>query len=143
MTDGKLRPMDTAPRDGTWVLAEMGGITSLADGTTVVGGWAQVQWKKDTEPNDFPQDGAWWPRFRDVEVWFEDFHFTGWLPIPGSEWKPTHRHRKGGLYRVVGPATIEADMTPAVVYEGRNGGMWVRPASEFYDGRFTPVEDGQ
>ena len=56
-------------------------------------------------------------------------------PVPGSLWV----HRKGGVYRVVCTAVIEATLTAAVVYEG-NGLRWVRPLAEFLDGRFTRVE---
>ncbi len=55
-------------------------------------------------------------------------------PVPGSMWV----HRKGGVYRVVCAAIIEATLTAAVVYEG-NGKTWVRPLAEFTDGRFTRV----
>lgn len=57
-----------------------------------------------------------------------------------ENWNPTHRHLKtGGLYQVLHAATIEATMTPAVVYEGQDGGKWVRPQVEFHDGRFQPI----
>lgn len=59
-----------------------------------------------------------------------------------SDWTPTHRHGKtGNLYRLVHRlATIEADMTPAVIYEGQDGTFWVRPSSEFWDGRFATID---
>jgi len=49
------------------------------------------------------------------------------------------RHVKtGGLYMVlVRDAIIEADMTEAVVYRGIDLKTWVRPAVEFFDGRFV------
>lgn len=56
----------------------------------------------------------------------------------GSLWK----HRKsGGVYRIVGHALIENDVTPAIIYESLSGdaGLWVRPADEFQDGRFAKV----
>lgn len=47
------------------------------------------------------------------------------------------RHVKTGRdYTVLCLATIEATMTPAVVY-GRGDEMWVRPLDEFCDGRFV------
>ncbi|MEO0861129.1 MAG: DUF1653 domain-containing protein [Pseudomonadota bacterium] len=49
------------------------------------------------------------------------------------------QHKKsGGLYVVVErSAYIEADLTPAVVYRSLfDGAVWVRPAAEFFDGRF-------
>lgn len=57
-------------------------------------------------------------------------------------WEPTHRHRKGGLYRVLNRANvyIENGMVPAVIYDDLEGRVWVRPASEFDDGRFTAIE---
>lgn len=54
-------------------------------------------------------------------------------------WRPTHRHRKGGLYRVVARGSIEADLTPAVIYDDAEGRVWVRPAAEFDDGRFAAL----
>lgn len=58
------------------------------------------------------------------------------------DWEPKWRHRKGGLYQVRHhSAIIEATMMPAVVYEAQDGTLWVRPQSEFYDGRFTALEE--
>lgn len=55
-----------------------------------------------------------------------------------------YRHKKtGGVYQLSMFATIEATMTPAVVYTARNSGgvqSWVRPLAEFCDGRFEPVD---
>ncbi len=56
-----------------------------------------------------------------------------------AAWHPTHRHRKGGLYRVVGPAIFEADRSDVVIYDDADGTVWVRSAQEFHDGRFTPL----
>ncbi|MFO0271332.1 MAG: DUF1653 domain-containing protein [Gemmatimonadota bacterium] len=51
-----------------------------------------------------------------------------------------YRHYKGGIYRVLHRGEIEADLTPAVIYQAIDTGrVWVRPAAEFDDGRFTPV----
>lgn len=52
-----------------------------------------------------------------------------------SEWK----HRKGGLYTIIGFGLIEADLTPSVIYGDHNGNIWVRPCSEFFDGRFERI----
>ena len=52
-------------------------------------------------------------------------------------WSPTHRHRKGGLYRLVAHGLLEADRSDVVIYDDAEGATWVRPAEEFYDGRFT------
>ncbi|MBS7790256.1 DUF1653 domain-containing protein [Roseococcus sp. SDR] len=54
-------------------------------------------------------------------------------------WRPTHQHRKGGLYRVIARGSVEADLTPAVVYDDAEGTVWIRPAAEFDDGRFTAI----
>jgi hypothetical protein len=60
-----------------------------------------------------------------------------------------YRHYKGGLYELVGEATLESDLTPMMVYRAANGTLWVRPKSVFFemievDGqhvpRFAPVE---
>ncbi len=56
-----------------------------------------------------------------------------------APWKATHRHRKGGLYRVVGPATLEVDRSDVIIYDDAEGTVWVRSAVEFNDGRFTPL----
>jgi hypothetical protein len=50
----------------------------------------------------------------------------------GSNWQ----HRKGGWYTVVALGVVESDLTPAVVYRSRGGRVWIRPLSEFLDGRF-------
>lgn len=56
-----------------------------------------------------------------------------------TDWKATHRHRKGGLYRVLGRGTLEADRSPVVIYDDAAGEIWVRSAKEFDDGRFEPI----
>lgn len=52
-----------------------------------------------------------------------------------------YEHRKtGGLYEVLCLANLEADLTPVVVYaDKRSNKTWVRPLSEFKDGRFKRV----
>ncbi|WP_413194904.1 DUF1653 domain-containing protein [Pararobbsia alpina] len=47
----------------------------------------------------------------------------------------THRHYKGGLYRVVGTAKHSETLEPMVVYEHlwpHERGLWVRPAEMFH-----------
>jgi NTP pyrophosphatase (non-canonical NTP hydrolase) len=45
--------------------------------------------------------------------------------------------KSGRVYRLHGPALRESDQESMMVYESeKDGVMWVRPASEFYDGRF-------
>ncbi|MEM8776843.1 MAG: DUF1653 domain-containing protein [Pseudomonadota bacterium] len=56
-------------------------------------------------------------------------------------WQPTHRHRKGQYYRVVAEGVNENDRVPVVIYDDKEGAVWVRPRSEFYDGRFLPSGD--
>jgi hypothetical protein len=59
-----------------------------------------------------------------------------------------YRHYKGGLYELVCEATLEADLTPMVIYRAHDGSVWARPKSVFFelvevDGqqvpRFAPV----
>jgi len=53
---------------------------------------------------------------------------------------PTHRHRKGGLYRLIARGRIEATLEPCAIYESvKDDLVWVRPEAEFEDGRFTPL----
>jgi hypothetical protein len=60
---------------------------------------------------------------------------------PGeTEWQATHQHRKGGLYRELCRGRLEADVDQEmVVYEGIDTSIWIRPAAEFDDGRFTAL----
>lgn len=59
----------------------------------------------------------------------------------GSRWK----HLKTGNVYIAGEtAIIEATMMPAIIYRIENlygGSWWVRPISEFLDGRFERLED--
>ncbi len=59
------------------------------------------------------------------------------------------RHYKGGEYELVCEATMEADLTPLIVYRAANGSIWCRPRAVFFeevevDGkrvpRFAPIE---
>lgn len=57
-----------------------------------------------------------------------------------------YRHVKtGGLYVVLHwDARIEASMDEAVVYQSlKDGMMWVRPKTEFMDGRFKCISREQ
>lgn len=56
-----------------------------------------------------------------------------------NSWSPTHVHRKGGQYRLIGYGINEADRTPVAMYDDRDGTVWVRAKSEFLDGRFTQL----
>ena len=59
-----------------------------------------------------------------------------------------YRHYKGGIYELVGEATLESDLTSMIVYRAEDGSMWIRPKSVFFemidvDGtlmpRFAPI----
>ena len=60
-----------------------------------------------------------------------------------ERWTPTHQHRKGGLYRLRGYGVLEADRSAVAIYDDASGTTWVRAASEFDDGRFTPLDTVQ
>jgi hypothetical protein len=48
--------------------------------------------------------------------------------------------RTGNVYTVLHYAILERTGEESVVYRGRDSGViWVRPAREFFDGRFQPV----
>lgn len=50
------------------------------------------------------------------------------------------RHRKSGrVYTELYRGAMKADGTAVVVYRGDDGRVWVRPASQFDDGRFEPA----
>jgi hypothetical protein len=58
-------------------------------------------------------------------------------PHANTRW----RHRKGGVYVIVFNGITEATLEPCVAYrnpERPADPYWVRPLSEFLDGRFTP-----
>ncbi|MEP5758363.1 MAG: DUF1653 domain-containing protein [Litoreibacter sp.] len=57
----------------------------------------------------------------------------------GQNWVPTHRHKKGGLYRVLGRGVYEADRSDVVIYDDVDGTVWVRSTDEFEDGRFSKL----
>lgn len=50
-----------------------------------------------------------------------------------------YKHLKSGkIYKVLFTVIIESDLVPGVVYQSLStGNVFVRPASEFYDGRFV------
>ncbi len=62
---------------------------------------------------------------------------------PRARWTPTHRHRKGGEYRVLGHGLLETDRSDVVIYDDADGTIWVRPVAEFYDGRFEALAQDQ
>ncbi len=61
------------------------------------------------------------------------------LPDRRDQWRATHQHKKGGLYRVIAEGLVEADRSDVVIYDDAQGQVWVRPAAEFWDGRFTAI----
>ena len=52
-----------------------------------------------------------------------------------------YRHYKGGLYELVCEATLEADLTPLIVYRAQDGSVWVRPRDVFFE--LVTTADGQ
>jgi hypothetical protein len=59
----------------------------------------------------------------------------GMTPTP---FRPTHRHRKGGLYELLGYGRHTETGDALAVYRSDDGTLWVRPREMFDDGRFTP-----
>ena len=53
----------------------------------------------------------------------------------------TYLHKKtGGYYKLLYYGTDEHTMETVVIYQSlKTGKIWVRPASEFHDGRFKEV----
>ena len=72
-------------------------------------------------------------------------HHTQWLrPAPSATAAPRSvwRHVKTGReYEVICGALAEATHEMVVVYRGPDSVEWVRPAREFFDGRFVFVRD--
>ena len=59
-------------------------------------------------------------------------------PGVGTYWQ----HRSGGVDRVDRCAVNEADLAPVVVYTClQTKVVWVRPLSQFRDGRFAPLDE--
>lgn len=54
------------------------------------------------------------------------------------------RHKKTkGIYQIQMLVTNETDLSVSVVYSNyESGTIWVRPASEFFDGRYERVIEG-
>jgi len=67
------------------------------------------------------------------------------LPAPSpafgqTPWHPTHRHKKGGGYRLLGYGVLEADRTRVAIYDDCDGNVWVRNSDEFEElDRFKPI----
>ena len=43
------------------------------------------------------------------------------------------------VYMIIGFGLIEKTLEPSVVYQSSQGQIWIRPATEFFDGRFKQV----
>lgn len=58
-----------------------------------------------------------------------------------------YRHRaRGTVYQVLGTGRVQSgwflgDEEEVIVYRGEDGSLWVRPPTEFHDGRFEKVPD--
>lgn len=59
------------------------------------------------------------------------------VPVVRELW----RHRKGGLYEMVGPALHSETQEELTVYRGEDGQLWARPREMFDDGRFVREEE--
>ena len=57
-----------------------------------------------------------------------------------DEFRATHRHRKGGLYQLLGYGRHTETDEAVAIYRSADGPLWVRPSDMFDDGRFQPVE---
>jgi len=75
-----------------------------------------------------------------VKNWRDAYDAIGERVLKGGR----YRHFKGSEYTTLGPAIIEIDGTPAVLYQGADGTVWVRPEDKFFgvanlgNGRFVP-----
>lgn len=55
-----------------------------------------------------------------------------------------YRHKYGGIYQKMDVGISTVDLTPVVIYKHHypfEQLTWVRPLSEFSDGRFTPITE--
>lgn len=58
----------------------------------------------------------------------------------GSKWRHI-KHANAGPYEIVAHGLIEADLTQVIIYRQEHAELvWVRPASEFMDGRFIRLK---
>lgn len=56
---------------------------------------------------------------------------AGWQVHAQQEWRPTHQHYKGGLYRVIAEGRYESDLEAMTIYDDAEGNVWVRPTAIF------------
>jgi len=59
------------------------------------------------------------------------------VPLVRELW----RHKKGGLYEMVGAAKHSETGEPLTVYRGDDGQLWARPQAMFDDGRFVKEDE--
>lgn len=45
--------------------------------------------------------------------------------------------KSGERYQILHHGLLEENLQPVVIYQAEDGPVWVRPASEFFDGRFV------
>ena len=65
------------------------------------------------------------------------------MSLPDLQAGARYRHYKGGLYEMVGAATLESDLAAMIVYRSADGALWIRPRAVFFeqvdvDGRLVP-----
>lgn len=72
--------------------------------------------------------------------WHQEF--SGWNENAFSvEVGAKYRHRKGGVYTIVGICTHTETGDLLVCYVGSDGKTWARPAQMFCDGSFERIEE--
>ena len=111
----------------------------------------RVQFRNDESTGWIPSSATVRHLERDTDV--EEFGGKPPLPPIVTDVRAgrLYRHRNGNDYVVVTVGRIEATLEPVVVYRRNRmfpdpplgeGESWVRPLSEFEDGRFAYVGDG-
>ena len=59
-----------------------------------------------------------------------------------QKWLPTHIHKKGGLYKLIGFGNHTETNQRFAVYEDAKGKLWIRPVEMFKEpGRYTPIQE--
>lgn len=76
-------------------------------------------------------------KFKPVVVPKDPLPAVTWTPIVGRDYIHT---KTAGVYTVLHLALNEADLSRVVVYQSKDtGDVWVRPLSQFADGRFVLI----
>lgn len=69
--------------------------------------------------------------------------FMNAKPISDISSQPNFGHwehmKTKEVYTILAFGNIEKTLEPSVVYQSSKGQVWIRPASEFFDGRFRQV----